>query len=107
MAGLPADSGLHEPNSMSIRVQCPCGQSLKTRDESAGRQVKCPRCGQAVSVPPAETSPATTSPTAAQPPGPIAGASQFTSAETGTASAPAAEQEHAASGRWNFLLSLG
>src|SRR5690349_16432643 len=92
-----ADSALHATNPMSILVQCPCGQSLKTRDESAGQQVKCPRCQQVVVVPLALTSPAVPSPIVVVPPVPIAGASQFVSTETGTANAPSAKQEHVAS----------
>jgi WD40 repeat protein len=40
---------------MPITIRCPCGKALKARDESAGKKVKCPGCGQAVLVPgPAE-----------------------------------------------------
>jgi len=36
---------------MPIIVDCPeCGGRFKTRDELAGRRVKCPKCGEAVKV---------------------------------------------------------
>lgn len=37
---------------MSISLQCPhCQKKLKTRDELAGKRVKCPGCGQNIPVP--------------------------------------------------------
>jgi hypothetical protein len=37
---------------MPIIVDCPeCGGRFKARDELTGRRVKCPKCGEAVSVP--------------------------------------------------------
>jgi hypothetical protein len=37
---------------MSIRIQCPgCEKTLKAREELAGRKLKCPGCGVAVTVP--------------------------------------------------------
>ena len=37
---------------MSIGVQCPgCDKKLKTKDELAGKRVKCPSCGQAIVIP--------------------------------------------------------
>jgi hypothetical protein len=36
---------------MSVRVQCGCGKRLSARDELAGKRVKCPSCGQPVTVP--------------------------------------------------------
>jgi prepilin-type processing-associated H-X9-DG protein len=34
-----------------IRFTCSCGRELQTADESAGRQVRCPTCGQVQTVP--------------------------------------------------------
>lgn len=40
---------------MSISVQCPnCDKKLKTKDELAGKKVKCPDCGEVIPVPAAE-----------------------------------------------------
>lgn len=36
---------------MSIVVTCNCGQRLKARDESAGKNLPCPRCKSLVTVP--------------------------------------------------------
>jgi len=36
---------------MPIQVTCPCGRSLRLRDELAGLRVKCPECGDAIDVP--------------------------------------------------------
>ena len=37
---------------MAISMQCPqCTQQLRTRDEMAGRRMKCPECGTVVPVP--------------------------------------------------------
>jgi serine/threonine protein kinase len=37
-----------------IAFSCPaCGHSLQTNDNLAGKKVRCPRCGEAVSIPPA------------------------------------------------------
>jgi hypothetical protein len=36
---------------MSIEFTCPCGSHLRVNDTLAGRQVKCPRCGNATAVP--------------------------------------------------------
>lgn len=36
---------------MPIQVTCPCGRSLRLRDELAGLRVKCPECGDALDVP--------------------------------------------------------
>lgn len=42
---------------MTIRFLCPdCNKRLKVDDRYAGRQVNCPRCGQALLIPPAEDS---------------------------------------------------
>jgi hypothetical protein len=39
---------------MPIEVRCECGKRLRARDGSAGKRVKCPACGAAVSVPAGE-----------------------------------------------------
>jgi hypothetical protein len=36
---------------MSIKFDCTCGQRIKARDGSAGRQVRCPRCRAEFAVP--------------------------------------------------------
>jgi hypothetical protein len=36
---------------MPIAVACPCGVKLKAPDAAAGRRVKCPKCGNPLSVP--------------------------------------------------------
>ena len=37
---------------MPISCQCPsCGKRLKARDSAAGKKVKCPDCGAAISIP--------------------------------------------------------
>lgn len=36
---------------MSIQFVCECGRSLKVKDESAGRKVRCPTCGIVIVVP--------------------------------------------------------
>lgn len=36
---------------MSITFSCPCGRSMKVRDERAGKKLRCPECGAAVRVP--------------------------------------------------------
>lgn len=37
---------------MSVRFQCPeCGKSLKAREEDAGRQTACSRCGTRLTIP--------------------------------------------------------
>ena len=36
---------------MAIEFGCPCGKSLKARDEQAGMRVRCPACGEEVVVP--------------------------------------------------------
>ncbi|WP_083233566.1 HEAT repeat domain-containing protein [Planctopirus hydrillae] len=35
----------------AIRVSCECGAKFRTKSETAGRKVKCPKCGSAVIVP--------------------------------------------------------
>ena len=39
---------------MAIVFECACGQVLKTDDEYAGQQVKCPGCGESVTIPAAQ-----------------------------------------------------
>ena len=34
-----------------IRVTCRCGKILNAGDEHAGRQAKCPACGEVLTVP--------------------------------------------------------
>jgi hypothetical protein len=36
---------------MPIKVACKCGQSFAAKDELAGKQVKCPKCGQPLVIP--------------------------------------------------------
>lgn len=36
---------------MPIKVSCQCGKRLSVKDEYAGKRVKCPGCGQPLSVP--------------------------------------------------------
>ncbi len=36
---------------MPIPVTCPCGKNYQAKDELAGRQLKCPACGQVLVVP--------------------------------------------------------
>lgn len=50
---------------MPISVACSCGVRLKTKDENAGRSLKCPKCGNPIRVPAASAS-ATAQPKAAE-----------------------------------------
>ncbi len=36
---------------MAISVKCGCGQDFMAKDELAGKKVKCPKCGQLLSIP--------------------------------------------------------
>ena len=36
---------------MAIPVTCQCGKKYQAKDELAGRQLKCPACGQILVVP--------------------------------------------------------
>ena len=36
---------------MPVTVNCPCGRTLRARDEQAGRRCKCPGCGNTIEVP--------------------------------------------------------
>ena len=47
-----------------------CGQKLRSQDKMAGRQTKCPRCGQLVPIPPATPSAAAVGEAETLPPGP-------------------------------------
>ena len=57
---------------MAIRVACPgCGTELNVPDEMAGRQGKCPKCGQVMVIP--QVAPATAPTPQAPPPAPAPG----------------------------------
>jgi len=34
-----------------IKFKCKCGKTLRTKDEAAGKRLRCPACGQVVAVP--------------------------------------------------------
>src|SRR5688572_12116225 len=36
---------------MPISVTCACGTRLRARDESAGKTIRCPKCGAGIEVP--------------------------------------------------------
>jgi len=36
---------------MTIAITCPCGASLRAKPEHAGKRLKCPKCGQPISIP--------------------------------------------------------
>ena len=36
---------------MPLSVTCSCGKRFRVRDELAGKKVKCPECGESISVP--------------------------------------------------------
>jgi uncharacterized protein YxjI len=62
---------------MPIQVKCPnpgCAQSLRVKDELAGKSVRCPTCKTAIQLPnapsPVATAPAKSAPSQAPPPGP-------------------------------------
>ena len=42
---------------MAIAFACTCGKKLKTRDEFAGRKIKCPACQEIVTIPSGTLSP--------------------------------------------------
>lgn len=59
---------------MAITTNCSgCGKTLAVADEFAGRQARCPACGQIYTVP----SPASSNPTAPQPTAPPAAPASF------------------------------
>ena len=37
--------------AMPIVIACQCGKKLQAKDELAGKRVKCPQCGQPLTVP--------------------------------------------------------
>jgi hypothetical protein len=41
---------------MPIPVNCQCGQSFRAKDDLAGKRVKCPKCGQPIQIPGADSS---------------------------------------------------
>src|SRR5262245_11459035 len=36
---------------MAIKLQCQCGQSIRARDDQAGKHLKCPKCNGPIAVP--------------------------------------------------------
>src|SRR5208283_2316463 len=36
---------------MPIQIACTCGKQWRTRDENAGKRIRCPDCGEAVAIP--------------------------------------------------------
>jgi hypothetical protein len=53
-AGAPVAGHQPQPRRAAppARFPCPgCGKDLKARADLAGKKVKCPQCGQAVTVP--------------------------------------------------------
>ncbi len=44
---------------MPVRIKCQCGKALTVKDESRGKQVKCPGCAKVLPVPPANPAKAT------------------------------------------------
>jgi hypothetical protein len=36
---------------MAITVTCACGQGFRVKDDLAGKNIKCPKCGQALAIP--------------------------------------------------------
>ncbi len=45
-SGMPCARG-----TMPISIACDCGKQLRVKDELAGRRVKCPECGEVLTVP--------------------------------------------------------
>ncbi len=41
---------------MPLQIECSCGKRLRVREERAGKRVRCPGCGRALTVPEAEPS---------------------------------------------------
>jgi len=52
---------------MPIQFSCTCGKQLRTKEENAGKRVKCPGCGEAVAVPKPRAAPAPATAPAAAP----------------------------------------
>jgi hypothetical protein len=44
---------------MPITLSCKCGKQLRTKDEFAGKKIKCPGCGVILAIPAAAPSPET------------------------------------------------
>src|SRR5262245_14192760 len=42
---------------MPIKVACRCGQKFAAKDELAGKTIRCPKCGDPIAIPTAETQP--------------------------------------------------
>ena len=40
--------------SMSYEAECPCGARLQVGDHAEGKRIKCPRCGELISIPRAD-----------------------------------------------------
>jgi DNA-directed RNA polymerase subunit RPC12/RpoP len=40
---------------MAIKLTCSCGKRLRTKDENAGKRLKCPACRSIVLIPGART----------------------------------------------------
>lgn len=82
---------------MGIQFACVCGRSLSVGDELAGRQARCPSCGQVVNVPPAAAGGGAPGPGAAPPP-------------PGSPAAPegavAAEVRTSRAAIWSLILGL-
>ena len=38
-------------SAVPILMKCACGKQMRAADEHAGKKVKCPGCGNAVTVP--------------------------------------------------------
>lgn len=76
---------------MPISVQCPgCGKSLHGKDELAGKRVKCPKCGQIISIPAILSSAPEATLTIPSPlPAPAAAAPQVASKRPTTSDTPA------------------
>ncbi len=53
---------------MAIVVQCQCGKGLRVRDESAGKRVRCPSCGEVMLVPGEQVAPRAAAPSRVAPP---------------------------------------
>ncbi len=74
---------------MSIELMCSCGKLLRTKDESAGKRIKCPICSAILTVPAAEAS-------VAAPPAGDNDAIAVNLDWSGTEHHPAPDPEHAA-----------
>src|SRR5882762_7508713 len=52
---------------MTIRATCKCGKQVQTRDENAGKRMKCPGCGEVVTMPAAAAAATKPTPAATKP----------------------------------------